>query len=773
MIPASVARIYQEAKYIFPDTEMSPEDRNALFFLTVAQGFFCDFVNDRTMRPYNNWSGGRSYEELRRYAQGQQSPQKYQNILCPPTKKKKKGNPLNAPDVTNQVFMNISWDTVKVMPKIVDTITGLSTGIKFKATAVAVDDSSITKKGLEKAFYELQLDPAYKEVKAMAQASGVQMPQPEMEFSSKSDIEMFYNLGGVKLGWELAASNALLSTERQSDMEIIKGMIIEDLVTLGVGVARDFIEPIDNGVKAAYVDPDNFTCNYSNYNDYRNMERAFEIRYMTMADLRRETTLSEEQIEDIALKYQGFYSSPYIGSNSQNQMWRDKTQNNNMLESLVPVVFIKFIATDLEKYSKVNNKRYGNLSVRAVKGKIKLSENDKKDQKEIIENKVEYVYKTAWVPGTDCVFDYGKDYDIVREGPDGLKRAKLPYHVYKTQKASIVERCIPFIDDICLAVYKKRNVVAKIPSLPALAINTAVMRNLTLGGYKMDPLEALDLFGQAGTLFFEGQDDHGKYVGGYTSSPITPLPIGTELMNALNAFNMEIDKGMENIRLVSGVNEFIDGTTAPERLGLGVAELAAGATNNTLRSIFKGYETILKNVMGGCLLRWQLVAATDGYKGKVMSIGEQAVKTFQLSKDFAIANFGVSVEILPSEMEKAALMQKVTGLGNLNFESNGEAGLSPDVVFALERLIRADNIVMAQFLLAKAVKEQRARAEQKQKDMMAMNAQAQQQAVEAGNQGKIQAEQLKAKAGAEQALISAEGKTAAAEIQANAKVETP
>jgi hypothetical protein len=94
----------------------------------------------------------------------------------------------------------------------------------------------------------------------------------------------------------------------------------------------------------------------------------------------------------------------------------------------------------------------------------------------------------------------------------------------------------------------------------------------------------------------------------------------------------------------------------------------------------------------------------------------------------------------------------------MNYQTNGEAGLDPSVVFALKRLIRADNMLMAQFLLAKAVKEARARAETKQKEMMMQNAQAQQQAVQAGNEGKVAVQELKNKGGAEQAVIQQEGK---------------
>ena len=777
MIPESIAQIYTAAQKVYPDTTMSPEERDEAFFLSVAEGFFSDFVSNRTLRPYN-WSGERSYEELRQYAQGEQSPLKYQNVLCPPrvNRARQSGDPyFKPPGGGDNVFMNISWATVKVLPKIVDTILGLSTGIKFKPTPIAIDDSSMTTKSLEKALYELQLDPAYKEIKAMAQATGVQMQQPELEFSSKSDIDMFFNLGGIKLAWELAASNAILSTEQQSDLETIKTMLIEDLVVLGKAVCADYIEPIDNSVKIRYVDPANFTCNFSNYNDFRNMERGMEIRYMTMAELRRETDLSEEDINEIAKQYEGYRSAPGLITNSgngNNSIWRDKTQNNSILENLIPVAAIKFIATDVEKFAEVTNRKYGNLSYKKVKGDVKLSRRDKEDGKVIKEHKTEFVYKVSFIPGTSKVFDYGKDIDIIRTGPNGQKQARLPWHVYKTQKASVVERSIPFVDDICIAVYKKRNTIAKMPPLPALAINTAVMRNLTLGGVKMNPVEAQDLFGQSGTLYFEGMDDHGKYVGGYTSSPITPISIGTEFANAINAYNMEIDKGMENIRLVTGVNEFIDGTTAPERLGLGVAEMAAGATNNTLRTIFKGYESLLKNAMQSAILRWQLVASTDGYKGKVMAIGEQSVQVFQLTKDFSMANFGLKIEILPGEVEKQQLMQEIVALGTMNYQTNGEAGLDPSVVFALKRLIRADNMLMAQFLLAKAVKEARARAESKQKEMMAQNAQAQQQAVQAGNEGKVAVQELKNKGGVEQAVIAQEGKIGAAQTQADAKVET-
>jgi hypothetical protein len=738
MIDESIATDYSgSSSFAYPEHMGDPEKMDKSFYLAYCKAFFSEYVRNQTSLPYSFNDGERSFSELRAYARGKNTPDKYKKLICGHDAK---GN-------LNKTYMNISWAVPQVLPKFRDVIKGIAMSIDFDVNAIATDPSSLAQKEKEKAYYKIQQSKVFKEFKKQAQALGVPVEQVDVNFESERQVDLFFEAGGFKLAVEIATIACITQSKYLSDMDTIKEQVIEDLIDLGIGVMCDEINA--NGqIRARYVDPEAFFCAYSAYSDHRNIDRCAELKLYKLRELRELTELTEEELKNITKKYAENYGNTAIAmatggiyNTNRRDQFSGVDNYSRTNDFRVPVMNVCFIASEIETMTKVKNKNTGATVINRVPSDYKLSKRGEKDGKVIVQNKVEYVYEAKWIPGTNVVFDYGKAKYIPRKNQLGVMEVRLPYHVYKSGTASIVDRCIPYVDDIAIATYKIRNSIASIPPAPRMVIDKAVLENLVLGGQKLTPKEALNLFEQKGTLFIQSLSDHGDQVTGSTNRPIDFLPSG--ISEDLAAFRGEIDNGINMIRNVTGVNELVDGSTPPNRTAVGVAQMASGATNNTLKPLFKGYEVLYQRLCTNWVLRWQLLVKSQGYKGQVMSIGEENAKVIELSKDFCMSEIGIFIKPAMTAVEKNELLEQIAQLRNVNMSSGGQGGIAPDAYLMLRQAIVSGNIPMAQKLIAEAIDYQRRKDQEREKERIEYNAQVQQQSAMVAAQEERKTDQIK------------------------------
>lgn len=762
-IPENIVSKYASGTFNVPTEDVPDDEKTSSYYLDICRSFFNDYVTNRTAFPYeaNNIRG---VEELRAYGQGVQSPEKYQKILC-----------RSRFDQDDSVPLNISWDAPRILPKFRDVIKGIAMGIDFDVSIVATDPQSQTTKDKERAYYKLQSSGVFKEFKKQVQQLGIPTDQFNMDFENEKDVDLFFESGAFKLGIEIAGMACIIQSQNLSDFEGgIKEAAIEDLIDLGYIVLSD-TTTANGEIKSRYVDPAAFFCPYSQYKDYRNIDKCAELRLMTIRELRSETQLTEEQIITVARKYATNYGNDRFsvpGAYWNRDLKRDKFEQRfgswPIDNFVVPILHTTFIAKDVETYTKIINKKGGNAVLNQVHSNYKLSNKDKKDGKELITSKVEYVYECKWIIGSDFVFDYGKSDYCVRDNQLGTNEVRLPYQIYKTGSSSIVERCIPLIDDIAIATFKFRESIAKLPPAPRMVIDQSLLQNLMLGDRKMRPIEALDLFGQTGVLYVKSLDDFNEMQSASTMNPINFLPSG--ISEDLQIFTAEINSKIDMIRQVTGINELVDGSTPPNRTAVGVAELATGATNNTLKTLFRAYETAFKNNQINCLRRWQLLCQRNGYKGKVRAIGEVNYGTIKLTKDFALADFGLFVKPAATAAEKNQIMADIVNLRNMNITNGGVGGITPDMYLNILSIIKSGNIALAQKTLKTAMDEQRQKDQQREMERIQANAQVQQQSAQVAENEKRMTQELEhnntMKQMAFQAYLDAEIMSTKAEIEA-------
>jgi len=726
MILESVAKNYIDGNYSFPDDGLKKSLKNdPKFFLALAQAMMNQYVTNQCCIPYQ-FTKSRSISELRSFAKGEQDVNQYKPLLCQSMKQS-----------GGKAYMNISWSPAGIIPKFRDVIKGIAIKTSFDISVDALDPSSIAEKKAEEAYWRLQTDPEWIAFSKEMAKLGARTQKPQ--FESEQQIDVWMKSGGLKLGVEIALQTALMATLYLSRFEdSVKVQLIDDLIDIGICGTRDYVENGTRYVKARYTDPEFYVGRFSQFLDNNNSDYGGELRFMTISELKKESDLKEAQLFKIAQLYQvnfgnpnarfadyGFFNTTFASR------YKDVYGNSPIDDFKVPVLDAVYISADTSTYSKATREGSGNLIYNQVPDNYVLTEKEKKKGRTVEQKRNEVIYKFKHIVGTEFVFSYGLDEDIAHDGIDGYKTAVNPYHIYKLGTSSIVNRMVAYENDASLSLYKWRNAKARMIPPPGIVVEKGVLENITLGGVKVTPKQAISMGVETGYLVIQSLTDHGRTSLGANSSPISPMP--NTAIDHFNIFLADMNYNMAQIKELTGINDLTAGGTPPERLGLGVAKQAIASSNNTLYPLFKGYEVVFEQTMVSCAKRWQNVLRNGDSKGFYKAIGQTNLQVFELSKDISLIEFGLKIEALPSEQEIEMLLSELIQLKQTN-------AIAPEVFVLVYRTIKSGNFDLAHLQMSWAVKEQ-------QKVMQAMKDR------DIQMNGKIQQESLQANSLATQAQL--------------------
>lgn len=579
------------------------------------------------------------YKRYREYAEGMQSVDQYKELVG-----------ANG----DSSYLNLNWEVVPIIPKFVDVIVGGLTNQDYTIKCTAIDPTSVDKKNQDKfdALTKMRMkDFAYE----AAALTGLPLDEgfdnlPE----NKEELDLYMELN-YKQSVEIAMEQGIELTMYLNDFEEIKKRIIRDLVVLNIGVAKTGVE---NGkITVRYVDPKNFVCSHSADPDFKNMEYAGEIIYVTIHDLKRMAgdQFTEEEYEKIALSVLGKHGNPAkLSLSSINYNGYEVSEYDTYKLALLDGVFK---CTDSMNYEKKNN-RYGGFSVNKKDSNYKPPKSPRY-KREQMKSHVEMIYKGKWICGTDFIFDYGIAENIVRP-KSNLSKALMPYAVYapniiNMNNKGMVERMIPFADQIQLAHLKIQHLISKVKPQGS-AIELGAIENVGKGdGGTFTPIEVQDIYQQTGNLYYRLQMDDGR---AGNPNPITELRGG--IGGALQELIAIYQYNLQMIRDVTGINEVRDASQPNKESLVGVQKMALLASNNATRWLNQAFLSITKKLAKSVALRVQdLVSYSGPYKGYVQAIGEYNMKAIEVTKDVTLADFGIMIEPLPDEEEKALLEQNI------------------------------------------------------------------------------------------------------------------
>jgi hypothetical protein len=693
----------------FPDQFVSDSVKDTMEFgLQVGQAIQYEWFrrDSGSCRFYSQWG---DFNRLRLYARGEQSVSKYKNELA----------------VDGDLsYLNLDWTPVPIIPKFVDIVVNGMNDRLFKVKAVAQDALSAEKRNEYQEMVEgdMLAKPLLQQIESDFGIDAFQTKEEDLP-ENDAELELFMQMN-YKPAIEIATEEAIDTLFQESHYSDTRKRVDMDITTLGIGMAKHLFMP-GEGVKVEYVDPANVVYSYTEDPYFKDTFYWGEIKTVPITELIKiDPSLTNEDLKEISKYSQSWYD--YYNSQQfyENSMFHRDTAT---------LLYFNYKTTHTFVYKKKS----------MSDGTFKTVEKDDQfnpPQEMMDEGGFEKVTKTidVWydgvmVMGTNIMLQWKLGENMVR--PKSSSQYAMPNYVacapkmYKGQLESLVKRMIPFADLIQISHLKIQQVVSRVVP-DGVFIDADGLNEVDLGtGNAYNPEDALRLYFQTGSVIGRSYTQDGEY--NNARVPITQLTANSgasKMQMLIGNYNHYLDM----IRSVTGLNEARDGSSPDPNSLVGVQKLAALNSNVATRHILNASLYITKTLAECLSIRTADVLEYADFKDEfAMQIGKYNLSILEDIKSLYLHDFGIFIELMPDEEQKAML------------EQNIQMALSKENI-SLEDAIdirEISNIKMANQLLKVKRKAKQDREQQQQMQQQQMQAQMQMQAQQAQAELAMQTQQ--------------------------------
>jgi len=667
--------------------------------------FYTDSGTNRYRTNFNN------FHNLRLYARGEQSIQKYKDELS-----------ING-DLS---YLNLDWKPVPIIPKFVDIVVNGIAERTYDIKAYSQDPYGVTKRTeyMESMLRDMQT----REFNEMAQSEfNIDLFENNKEElpDTQEELELHMQLG-YKQNVELAEEQAINVLLEGNKYELIKKQFYYDLTVLGIGAVKTSFNTSE-GVVVDYVDPANLVYSYSDSPYFDDIYYVGEVKNIPINELVKQFPfLEQEDLEEI-IKTKGYRPANFYGSPSN----RGREDNNT-----IQVLYFNY-KTYMNEVYKVKETGTGADKI-LPKDDTFNPPADAEGNFSKLQKSVEVVYEGAMILGTEKLLKWEMSKNMMRPKSDYTK-CKMNYAIvaprmYNGIIESLVRRITGFADMIQLTHLKLQQVLSRmVPD--GVYLDADGLAEIDLGnGTNYNPQEALNMFFQTGSVIGRSFTSEGDMNPGKV--PIQEITSGSG-GNKMQALIQTYNYYLQMIRDVTGLNEARDAATPDKNALVGVQKLAAANSNTATRHILQAGLFLTAEVAEQLSLRISDILEYSPTKDAfIQAIGNHNVATLEEMQNLHLYDFGIFIELMPDEEEKAMLENNIQmALQQKNIELEDAIDL---------REIK--NVKLANRLLKIRRKKKLARDQELQQQNMQMQSQTNQQAAQAAAQAETQKEQAKTQA---------------------------
>ena len=690
---------------VVPDVEKISYDYGLKVALAI-EGEWFDRNQDGNIRGNGRfYSNKNNFHNLRLYARGEQSVQKYKNELS-----------ING-DLS---YLNLDWKPVPVIPKFVDIVVNGMTERNYDIKVFSQDPYGVAKRTeyMESVLRDMKM----KEFDAVAKAQlnmDLAENDPETLPETEQELELHMQLT-YKQATELAEEQAISVLLQGNNYELTRKRLYYDLAVLGMASVKTTFSTSE-GVKVEYVDPDRMVHSYTESPYFDDVYYIGEVKTVPVNELVKEFPhLSNEDLEEIQ-QYNNSRTYEY------NKGRRDQDINQ------VEVLYFNWKTYMNEVYKL---KETGSGGEKAIEKDDQFDPPvDKQGGFAKLSRQVEVLYEGAIIIGSDKLLKWEMAENMMRSKSD-MTKVKTNYSIvaprmYQGRVESIVSRITGFADMIQLTHLKLQQVMARmVPD--GVYLDADGLAEIDLGnGTNYNPQEALNMFFQTGSVIGRSFTSEGDMNPGKV--PIQEISSGAGAGNKMQTLIANYNYYMQMIRDVTGLNEARDGSTPDRNALVGVQKLAAANSNTATRHILQAGLFLTADIAEQLSLRISDVLEYSPTRDAFLQqIGVHNVATLEEMSELHLYDFGIFIELAPDEEERQLL------------ENNIQMALAQKIIKLSDAIdIRnTKNVKLANELLKikekKKVKEDQA--------MQQQNIQAQQQAQQQTAQAQAQAETQKQQA---------------------------
>ena len=411
---------------------------------------------NRYVQSYSN------FHQLRLYARGEQSVQKYKNELS-----------ING-DLS---YLNLDWTPVPVISKFVDIVVNGMSNKSYDIKAVAQDPFSVKNKTDYAA--AVQRDMNTKEflmdlknqLGADLSMTGDMNELPETRDELDLHMQMSY-----KQNVEVAEEEVINTTLAKNRYDQTKKRLANDLTVLGIAACKTRFDRTE-GIKIDYVDPAYMVYSYTEDPNFEDIYYVGEVKAITIPELKKQfPDLPEEELEKIQ-KMPG--NSQFV------------TGWGNYDENTVQVMYFEY-KTYMNQVFKIKKTDQGLEKALEKTDEFNPPPNDNFDR---VYRTIEVLYTGAKVLGNNVMLEWKMAENMTRPVADTTK-VEMNYCItapkmYKGRIESLVSRITGFADMIQLTHLKLQQVMSRIVP-DGVFLDMDGLAEVDLGnGTNYNPAEAL------------------------------------------------------------------------------------------------------------------------------------------------------------------------------------------------------------------------------------------------------------------------------------------
>ena len=704
----------------FPSQVVSDQEKiSSEYGLKIAKAIEREWFNGAHSNRYLDFQ--HKYHNLRLYARGEQSIQKYKDELS-----------ING-DLS---YLNLDWKPVPIIPKFVDiVVNGMSERI-FNVKAYSQDQYGVSKR--TEYMESLIRDMKSREFNDMAASLfnvDLYENDPAMLPDTEEELSLHMQLN-YKQAVELAEEQAINVLLEGNKYDLTRRRLLYDLTVLGIGCVKTGFNWSD-GATVEYVDPANIVYSYTESPYFDDIYYIGEVKTIPINELAREFDhLTPEDLEQIQ-------KGPMKGRGGVYNTRRSINDKNK-----VEVLYFNY-RTYMNDVYKIKETSTGGKKAIKKTGSFNPPAEKQRDYTRV-QRAVECIFEGAIVLGTDKVLKWRRAENMMRD-KSNFNKVKMNYtlvapRMYEGRIESIVSRITGFADMIQLTHLKLQQVMSRmVPD--GVYLDADGLAEIDLGnGTNYNPQEALNMFFQTGSVIgrsFTGDGDPnpGKI-------PIQQIANGAG-QNKIQSLIQTYNYYLQMIRDVTGLNEARDASVPDPKSLVGVQKLAAANSNVATRHILLGSMFLTAEVAEALSLRISdILEYSPTAEAFVHSLGAHNVATLQEMSELYLYDFGIFIELEPDEEEKQML------------ENNIQTAIAQGLIDLDDAIdVReVKNVKLANQLLKIKRKKKQEREQRIQQQNMQAQAQANAQAQQAAADAEIQKNQAKSQADIQLETLKSQGK---------------
>jgi len=623
-------KIYTNTNSSFPSQVVSDEEKASWDYgLQVSQAIENEWFDQGRANGNRYLSNSNNFHQLRLYARGEQSTQKYKDELS-----------ING-DLS---YLNLDWKPVPVISKFVDIVVNGMSNKTYDIKAFAQDPESMKKRS---GYAEAVLRDMYSK-ELIAQANKVtgqnfmnsglaenQLPETQEEL----DLHMQLS---YKQSIEIAEEEAISNTLAFNKWDLTRRRLNYDLTVLGIGAVKTSFNT-SNGITIDYVDPATLVYSYTEDPNFDDIYYVGEAKAVTIPELKKQFPY----ITDVELER--------IQSMPGNRQLVSGLESYD--ENTVRVLYFEY-KTYMDQVFKI---KIGNNGLEKAIEKTVSFNPPPSDNFERVSRSIEVLYTGAKILGTQQMLQWEMSENMTRPFADTTK-VEMNYAItaprmYKGRIDSIVSKVTGFADMIQLTHLKLQQVMSRIVP-DGVFLDMDGLAEVDLGnGTNYNPAEALNMYFQTGSIVGRSLTQDGELNRGKV--PIQELNSSSgqaKIQSLIQTYQYYL----QMIRDVTGLNEARDGSAMDKNSLVGLQKMAANASNVATRHILQSSLYLTLKTCENVSLRLSDVLDNPLTANALQqSISSFNVGTLKEVQNLNLHDFGIFLELEPDDEEKQLLEQNI------------------------------------------------------------------------------------------------------------------